>query len=192
MPPVMPMPLTYEMLHDRANLLRLHVDQVRPEHGHLAALRMFVRDCLRLPDDCREMATEVQWNAYEELHALKPGSTFDARPMLERRRLAELVLDALAGIIKRCTDLAEAPTVAAKFANEVRALREALTEVGRIREEFSHNFPMRNAEEMRTIRAEDASEGGLELDDAFAEIAGCSKEEWLTRVSAYEQRRKGA
>ena len=49
------MPLTYELLHDRADSLRRHADQVRPEPGGLAALRIFVRDCLRLPDDCREI-----------------------------------------------------------------------------------------------------------------------------------------
>ncbi len=192
MSPTLPMPLTYEILHDRAESLRRHADQVRPEPGHLTALRMFVRDCVHLPEDCRAMATEVSKRAWDELLALKPGSSFDATPMLERRRLSEQLLDALAAVIELCSGFVEAPTIKGKFVAEASSLRETLAQVREIREEFSENFPMRNEEEIRAARAEIAAGGGLELDDAFAEIAGCSKEEWLTRVQAREQQRKGA
>ncbi len=192
MSPTLLMPLTYELLHDRADSLRRHATQVRTAPGRLESLRMFVRDCLGLPDDCRDMATEVQRQAFDELLALTPGSTFDATPLIERRRCAEQVLEAVTGVVKQCIGLVEAPALAAKFAAEARALREALAEVGSVREDFEENFPIPSEEQRQQARVERAAGGGLELDDAFAEIAGCTKEEWLARVRAHEQARKRA
>lgn len=183
------MPLTYELLQDRADSLNRHAAQVRPVADRLEGLRVFVRDCLRLPEDCRDLVAEVRQQAFDELLALSPGSTVDASALLEKRRRTEQVLDALAGSIEWCLRVVEAPAVRTKFLGDARALREAWAEVRRLRNEFSENFPLLNEPEWTAARAERGRDEGLELDEAFAGLAGCSKEEWLARVQAREPKR---
>ncbi len=191
MSPAPPMPLTYEMLHDRADALRRYAAQVRPTPDHLKAVRVFIRDCLLLPADCQVMAAEVRHQAFDVLMALKPGSTYDPTPLLERRRLTELVLDALTAVVEACIALVAAPALSSKLAAEAGSLQGALTELRRVREDFSENFPVPNDEQRQQAREEHLRADFLDLDDAFAQIAGCSKEDWSRRVEARQASRKG-
>src|SRR5262249_9219593 len=148
MSPANPMPLTYELLHDRADSLGRHFARVRPSPAHLESLRVFVRNCLSLPEDSRDMVAEVRRQAFEKLLSIPPGSTFDPAALLGTRRLTEQVLDTLTESIDLCLELVVSPDVQAHFVDDARSLRAALADLRSIRSEFSDNFPLMNEEDL--------------------------------------------
>jgi hypothetical protein len=66
----------------------------------------------------------------------------------------------------------------------------ALAEQRRVMMLLRESWPVGSEEEEQRALA-DLKEGkGVELDDAFAEIAGVSKEEWLRRVAEHKEKRR--
>ncbi len=192
MSPAPSVPLTYELLHERADSLIRHAPQVHPTIDRLELLRIFVRGWLSFPNDCRDMVADSLRQAFDKLRVLNPGTAFDASPLLEGRKLIEQLLDSTALCIETTLNLVATPPIQTTFAEDARLLREALAEMHRIREEFSENFPLLDEQGLTSARADVLTGEGLELDDAFAALAGCSKEDWLTRAQTHQKARQQA
>ncbi len=164
------------MLRERAESLDKYVTSVPSTSDQLDVLRIFVRHCLDMPGDSRDLVHGIHREVFDLLRAATPGSSLDATPLFQRRTLTERLLDAhhLPSALR------------AGLPDDVLPLlRQALDAVQRIRTDFSESFPIRTEEEIAGAREEMARGDGLELNDAFAEIAGCSKDEWLRRVAAH-------
>ncbi len=61
-------------------------------------------------------------------------------------------------------------------------------EVERLRQEHLDRWPWFQSQDIEEALAESARGETLELDDAFAQLAGVSREEWLQQVAAHERR----
>jgi len=62
-------------------------------------------------------------------------------------------------------------------------------EVEQLRQEHQERWPWFRMEDLGQALAESARGETLELDDAFAQIAGISREDWLRRVEDYQRGR---
>jgi len=71
-------------------------------------------------------------------------------------------------------------------------LEGVLAELEKLRQEHQDRWLWFRQEEIDQARAEAEQGKTLELTDAFAQVAGVSREEWLRRVEDHKKRRQGA
>ena len=81
-------------------------------------------------------------------------------------------------------------TVAVLAKNSVEPLAGVGAELEQIRREHLDTWPWFRQEDLDQARAEAARGETVEMDDAFAAIAGVSRAEWQRRVEAYQQRQR--
>ncbi len=75
--------------------------------------------------------------------------------------------------------------------NNAESLEETIDGVTSLRSEVLDGWPWPpSPEEITEAMAEFEHGDSLPLDEAFAEIAGVSKEEWLAKVEAYQRKRQ--
>jgi hypothetical protein len=69
-------------------------------------------------------------------------------------------------------------------------LLEAARHFKELRARLAEEWPACSPEEEQEAMAQARRGEGLELDDAFAQIAGVDKATWLQRVAAHEQKQR--
>ena len=85
-----------------------------------------------------------------------------------------VVLDQAIGVVRAFGDHTEEP------------LRGIQANLERLRQEHKDSWPWCSEQDLDDARAEIVRGETLEMDDAFAEIAGVSREEWLQRVEEHK------
>jgi hypothetical protein len=68
----------------------------------------------------------------------------------------------------------------------LNAVKDALSALGKVRHEMAEHWPVCSASEEEVARAQIAGGESLDLDEAFARIAGLSKDAYLRRVEAHK------
>ncbi len=180
------MPLSFQFLSDRAESLRRAAETIRPpSRDRLDDLRDLVRYCLTLPADCRDLTTSVRRRLFDTLREASGSSrSLEAAELLAGRERTTRLLDSFADTIRLALNLVRHADVAGRLDEFVPRLETAAADVISTRDAFSENYPFRTPAEVAEARTATGSGAALELDDAFAEIAGVSKEEWRAKVEA--------
>ncbi len=99
----------------------------------------------------------------------------------ELQQVGETILAGLDGAIQAVAAFAEHTT---------QPLSGVQAELEEIRREHLDTWPWFRQEDLDQARAEATRGETVDMDDAFAAIAGVSREEWQRRVDAYEKQKR--
>jgi hypothetical protein len=160
--------MSTDVLVERFRLEADLVARTTQEDGQNRRLEPLLLICKDLPAHARQawesLWTQVRDQMLEDLQ--EAGESF------------LLVLDQAIVVVGAFAEHTEEP------------LRGIQADLEQLRQEHKDAWPWCSEDEMDEARAESARGETLELDEAFAEIAGVSREEWLHRVEQHK-RRKG-
>ena len=143
MSPTVPTPLSYELLHDRAESLRRHGAKIRVRPDGSEALRVFVRQCLDLPGNSRDLVAEARRLTLDMLSSATPGTTVDATPLMMLRRATEELLAVHADLLDLGAEMAagsprtnlpgpadrDPPSALRQMSAEIRQMAESLLRI---------------------------------------------------------------
>jgi hypothetical protein len=130
----------------------------------------------RYPERLREILEEELGHVVET-----PGIT--PPQALRIREVVEQVADSYVALAELARDLVK-PAVREgdERARLLAGVQGALEKLGGLRREVAERWPVGNAAELAEARAAAARGEAVPLDEAFAELAGVSKEEWRRLV----------
>jgi hypothetical protein len=91
-------------------------------------------------------------------------------------------------ILSEIRNQARAYVEAGHAVRRLNDLDAAIRHLETLKAEITANWPWLDANDLRAAREAEARGETLELDEAFAQIAGMSKEDWLRRVEEHKRR----
>jgi hypothetical protein len=125
--------------------------------------------------------------AYRSLFTSPPPTFAEARET--REVLDRVFADRIDAAEKILALAADAAARTGQPIPETEGLASAAEDVRRLRRELAERWPVCTDDEMEEVRRQIARGEGMELDDAFAAIAGVGVEEWRRRVEARRKER---
>jgi hypothetical protein len=171
----------------QAESLRQTVEAWQAEHNSAMAARdaeELVRFCLDLP-----AKGEALWNAEHERAVLTQGLDVSALQAM-RRGLEQTFADyvRMAEAVR-----VQAVETASRTGHEVDGLGKLEGAIGalkRLQELVVEQWPVCSPEEMVEVRAQIARGEFIDVEDAFADMAGISKEELRARLAEHQKKRQ--
>jgi hypothetical protein len=172
--------------------------------GRMNTVRQFVapgfrkaaleqQDLDELASACAEFPETVRaiWEAHRD-EAFRDRNT-DLAALLDLRLRLERLTDEHTQTVETILDLArQQSNGAGQPSTTVAQLEQVITRLRALKTQQGEAWLVANREEVEEALAAARRGESLELEDAFAEIAGVDRETWLRRVEEHKQRRRGA
>jgi hypothetical protein len=182
----MPESLLLEVFEEQAKVTARAVEswkkQPVPFPGQVKAVQECVFLCLRFPDNVRDVL-EL------EMKALHDEESQSAERAVKTRGIIERILSNYRELLAFTAGLVhDLEAQGCKF-RRAEKLPEAAESLAKMDAWVKNDWPVCSAEELQEVREEIRRGEFLDADEAFAEIAGVTPEEWRERVR--QQRERG-
>jgi hypothetical protein len=160
--------------------------------AHEAHLALSWRDLQDLVGLCADLAVSARELIEKEYKRLFKESDLTVAWLQERRQVIEELSDSylqLAASVKTLACRAWQAAGSPAGADFAYRLDGAIQAVAQAKQNVLERWPVGSDEEIAAARASAARGEGLDVDEAFAQIAGVDVETWLKRVQDHERDR---
>jgi hypothetical protein len=172
------MPETVLEQHYRDRLLSLQRIAV-PQQGHTAMTGWYFEDLVTL---CLELSASGQQLLEREYQLIFQVPDLSVAWLQERRQAIEELTAKYLELAASLKSLARLVTDSARGKDQVDRLDQAVQCFAAAKQRVLERWPVGNAQEVAQARAAGRPEDYLDLDEAFAQIAGVDVETWRQRV----------